>query len=74
MAAAIYSPGSHFRAEVEKTPADTQATQIYMGLLSRQPTAEEVKLIASIKAERGEKALPDLVHALLNTSQFLFVQ
>ncbi len=74
MADAIFSPGSHFREEVHNASTHDQATQIYLGLLSRHPTADESKLIASIQAERGDKAMSDLVRALLNTSQFLFVQ
>ena len=47
---------------------------IYLALLSRKATADEQKLLQSVFAERGENAISDITHALLNTSTFLFVQ
>jgi hypothetical protein len=74
-AAAVGSPASAFRKQMEGA-ADPMARMdaIYLGLLSRRPTAEERVTLTQIVAERKDMATDDVLHALLNTSQFLFVQ
>ena len=47
---------------------------IFLGLLSRFPTANEQKILSEAMASRAETAKADVVHALLNTGEFLFVK
>ncbi len=55
-----------------KTPEDKIRT-IYMAMLTRKPTAPEMKsLLAEVEAN-GEKGYDNIVWALLNTQQFIFV-
>jgi hypothetical protein len=55
------------------TPAQKIAI-LYEALLSRAPTANEQAVLDSVIAERGDKAVADVTHALLTGSQFLFIQ
>jgi hypothetical protein len=55
------------------TSAQKIAT-LYEALLSRAPTAKEQAVLDSVIAERGDKAVADVTHALLTGSQFLFIQ
>jgi hypothetical protein len=55
------------------TPAQKIAI-LYEALLSRAPTAKEQAVLDSVIAERGDKAVADVTHALLTGSQFLFIQ
>ena len=47
---------------------------IFLGLLSRFPTANEQKILSEAMTARAETAKADVVHALLNTGEFLFVK
>ncbi|HEY1050897.1 MAG TPA: DUF1549 domain-containing protein [Prosthecobacter sp.] len=51
---------------------DDQAVAVYQTLLSRRPT--EVEKAAWAKAREGGLGIEDLVYALMNTQQFIFVQ
>lgn len=51
-----------------------KAEVVYQAFLSRQPTADELTIINQVFNERGDKAVEDIIHALLTGSQFLFIQ
>lgn len=75
VAAALVNPGSDFAKQVDKAPAGTSKMDtIYLGLLSRYPTNNERQTLAQVSQERGDQATSDVVHALLNTAEFLFVK
>jgi hypothetical protein len=57
----------------EETP-DARLDVIYLSLYSRYPTQAERDYIAPFVEELGSEAYVDLVYAILNTQQFLFVQ
>ena len=57
----------------EKTP-DGRLDVIYLSLYSRYPTQAERDYIAPMVAELGMRAYKDLVYAILNTQQFIFIQ
>ena len=75
VAEAVYGPASFFRQTVGAAPtADEQMDAIYLGLLSRKPTDDERTVLASVAKDRPDTGINDVIHALLNTTQFLFVQ
>ena len=75
IADALVNPSSNFAQEIaEQTTAEGRIDAIYLGLLSRFPTADEKKILSSVVAERGANAQSDVVHALLNTGEFLFIR
>jgi hypothetical protein len=55
------------------TPSQ-KVDMLYLSLLSRHPTNNERAVLNQVIAERGDKALDDITHALLTGSQFLFIQ
>jgi hypothetical protein len=65
---------SVFGQEVEKakTPEDKIRT-IYMAMLTRKPTDLEMKSLLAEVESHGEKGYDNIVWALLNTQQFIFV-
>ena len=68
---ALLSPWSPLMLSVKKaTSADQQFEAACVALLSRKPTAEEKVLLSARKLTRAE----DMVHALLNTKAFLFIE
>ncbi len=56
------------------TRPEAQIDLLYLSLLSRSPTGSEREELSRVFMERGDKAWADGVQALLNTSEFLFVQ
>lgn len=75
VADALTNPSSNFAKEIEEqTTPEARMDAIYLGLLSRFPTAEEKSVLTSVAAERGATAQADVVHALLNTGEFLFIR
>lgn len=75
VADALVNDNSAFsRAVAQEETGDARVNAIFLGLLSRYPTADEKKIIASVAGERGDNAKADVVHALLNTGEFLFVR
>ncbi|MDB6139049.1 MAG: hypothetical protein JWO94_2121 [Verrucomicrobiaceae bacterium] len=75
VADALINDNSAFSQQVQKASGDAaKMDAIYLGLLSRHPTADETQLLLQVAAERGEGAKADVVHALLNTGEFLFVK
>lgn len=71
----LLNPATPFMKSVAAaaSPAE-RIDSIYLALLSRKATAEEQAMLQGVIAERGERAVEDITHALLNTSSFLFVQ
>lgn len=65
---------SVFGQEIEKakTPQDKIST-IYMTMLTRKPTDVEMKSLLAEVEVNGEKGYDNIVWALLNTQQFIFV-
>jgi hypothetical protein len=57
----------------EETP-DGRLNAIYLSLYSRYPTRAERDYVAPFVETFGDEAYKDLVYAILNTQQFLFVQ
>ncbi len=53
---------------------DGRLDAIYLSLYSRYPTRAERDYIEPLVAELGDAAYKDLVYAILNTQQFLFIQ
>lgn len=75
VADALVNDNSAFSRDVAKADKiEGKMDAIFLGLLSRYPTADEKNIIASVMSERGENAKADVVHALLNTGEFLFVK
>ena len=75
VADALVNENSAFSRDVAKAnDVSGKMDAIFLGLLSRYPTADEKNIIASVMSERGDNAKADVVHALLNTGEFLFVK
>lgn len=51
-----------------------KARLIFQAMLTRQPTAREMKLVEAEIGEYGDAGYEGIVWALLNTQQFLFVE
>ncbi|MEM1296080.1 MAG: DUF1553 domain-containing protein, partial [Verrucomicrobiota bacterium] len=47
---------------------------IYLSLLSRPPSNDEMSLLLAASEARGDKIFQDTLFALLNSHEFLFVQ
>lgn len=75
VADALLNDVSDFSQHVNAaTTNDAKMETIFLGLLSRYPTANESKILSSVMSDRSETAKADVVHALLNTGEFLFVK
>ncbi|MBX7210110.1 MAG: DUF1549 and DUF1553 domain-containing protein [Verrucomicrobiaceae bacterium] len=75
VADALVNDNSDFSQQVARESTnDAKMDAVFLGLLSRRPTADEKKIIAGVMTERGDNAKADVVHALLNTGEFLFVK
>ena len=75
VADALVNDNSAFSQDVQKAIGDeAKMDAIFIGLLSRHPSENERKILTQTFAERGENAKADVVHALLNTGEFLFVK
>ncbi len=57
----------------EKSP-EGRLDAIYLSLYSRYPSQSERDYMAPFVAELGDEAYKDLVYAILNTQQFVFIQ
>jgi hypothetical protein len=72
---AVTSPVSNLSLHLQKAGGPEQKLSLlYTALLSRRPTQEERTLLSTTLHERGNQAVDDVTHALLTSSQFLFVQ
>lgn len=75
VAEALTSPISLLSQEIAKAGStDQKVALLYEALLSRRPTNNERVMLSRVVDERGEQAIPDITHALLTGSQFLFIQ
>jgi hypothetical protein len=74
-AEALTSPVSKLSQEIAKAGStDQKVALLYEALLSRRPTNNERAMLSRVVNERGAQAIPDITHALLTGSQFLFIQ
>ena len=75
LAVAIHNRNSVLGLQVAQahTPEEKIAV-IYSAMLTREPTEREMKRILADYEEHGDETLEDLVWALLNSCQFLFIQ
>ncbi|MCF6310826.1 MAG: DUF1549 and DUF1553 domain-containing protein [Verrucomicrobiales bacterium] len=65
---------SVFGQEIEKAvTAEAKINTIYMTMLTRKPTDSEMKKLLLEIESNGEKGYDNIVWALLNTQQFIFV-
>ena len=59
---------------INKAPyADEKVEAAYLTLLSRKPTAKEKELWLQAQ-DKGLSTMEDLIFALINTQQFIFIQ
>jgi hypothetical protein len=71
----LNSPLSKLRQDLAKSTSTADKVDLlYLSLLSRSPMGEEKKILSNVIAERGDKAVADVTHALVTGSQFLFIQ
>ncbi len=70
----VLAPCSQVMLAVHKSPyPDQQMEAAYLALLSRKPTAKERALWLKAQ-EQGLTSIEDLIYALINTQQFIFIQ
>jgi hypothetical protein len=70
----ILNPWSQLRLAVKQAGyPDDQVEAVYLTLLSRKPTPEEKTRWSKSQAD-GVNQIEDLIYALLNTQQFIFIQ
>ena len=67
-----YSPLSLTLAKTEKL--EDKIETIYLSLLARKPTTDERRILTAEARARGKGFEEDLVAALLNTGEFLFIR
>jgi hypothetical protein len=71
----INHPDSDLGRQVEKAPTSQARVELlYQAYLSRLPTADEQQVLQEVLHDRGDSALEDISHALLASSQFLYIQ
>lgn len=72
---ALTSPVSKLSQSLQTASTTEEKLEtVYAALLSRAPTADEKAVLNQVTSERGEKAVGDVLHALVTGAQFLFVQ
>jgi hypothetical protein len=75
LATSLTNPTSLLFQQLAKAPTpDQKVTLLYEALLSRPPSHNERATLNNVIAERGTQAIPDITHALITGSQFLFIQ
>lgn len=75
MAGALMGDESVFFRNVAAAPRmEEKLDTIFLSLLTRRPTSNERQLLMGVAAERGDRAVEDVIHAVLNTGEFLFVR
>ena len=75
VADALLNDVSDFSQHVNSAATnEAKMDTIFLGLLSRFPSAAEREILTSVMTDRAETAKADVVHALLNTGEFLFVK
>ncbi len=71
----LTSPGSLLQEQVaEASGPAAQVEKVYRAFFSRAPTKAEKDILSEVIRERGDRAVEDVIHALLTSSQFLFIQ
>lgn len=74
MLAGILNPWSQLRLAVKQGRyPDDQVDAVYLTLFSRKPTADETARWSKAQTQ-GVNQIEDLIYALLNTQQFIFIQ
>ena len=72
---AISNPNSVLGARLEQSADPTEKIEtIYRAMLTREPTDREISRILTDYETYGEETIEDLVWALLNSRQFLFIR
>ena len=61
------------KVAAEEAP-EAKLNQLYLSMLSREPNEREKKIILSRVEERGDELYKDVVFALLNNQEFLFIR
>ncbi len=75
LATSLTNPSTLLSQQLAKAPTpDQKVTLLYEALLSRPPSNNERATLNNVIAERGTQAIPDITHALITGSQFLFIQ
>lgn len=75
VAAALTNAGSVLGKELREAPTpEAKIEALYTAMLARKPSAVETERLLKEVAARGEKAYDDIAWAVLNGSQFLFIQ
>ncbi|TLD72586.1 DUF1553 domain-containing protein [Phragmitibacter flavus] len=68
-------PDSDLGKQIEKAATPQARVELlYQAYLSRLPTADERMILQQVLRDRGDSALEDISHALLASSQFLYIQ
>jgi hypothetical protein len=68
-------PGSKLRQDMAgASPPSDEMDVLYLSLLSRHPGRSERAVLDQAIRERGAKVSADVLHALLISSQFMFIQ
>ena len=62
------------RSVMKEKTAQGRLNVIFLSLYSRYPTAEEIEYMKPQLQEHGDEVFKDLVYAILNTQQFIFIQ
>ncbi len=68
-----HSSAPVIEARLAKTPAEKLET-LYIGFLARKPTQAEMEALTPYLAKNPEKGREQIIWAMLNTQQFLFIQ
>ena len=75
MAVAIHNRNSVLGSQLEKaTSPEEKIAIVYRAMLTREPSQRETQRILADYEQHGDETLEDLVWALLNSRQFLFIQ
>lgn len=73
--AEVLSERSVLSTTLAKVPdAPNKVRALFLMILARQPTSDELALAMKTGAAAGKQAVGDIAWALLNTNEFLFVQ
>ena len=75
LAVAIHNRNSVLGSQLEESQnPEEKITMVYRAMLTREPTSSETARILADYEQHGNETLEDLVWALLNSRQFLFIQ
>ena len=75
LSVAIHNPNSVLGTQlIGAAMPESKLDLVYRAMLTRRPTQREVERILTDYQKHGEETVEDLVWALLNSPQFLFIQ